>query len=121
MQQHEIRQRRLRSQQIVEPTFAEPGAVVRWLGAVQAQDYLGALWAVGARTPGATEQTVEQALAERRVGRRLPARLQACPGAAGRAAGRRSSPRPGQGGRSREPGGSRPRHIRRSLPLRQAP
>ena len=31
-----------------------------WLGAVQAQDYLGALWAVGLRTPGATEQTVEQ-------------------------------------------------------------
>jgi len=74
MHQREISLRRLVSQQIAQPTFAEPGAVVRWLGAVQAQDYLGALWAVGARTPGATEQTVEQALAERRIVRTWPMR-----------------------------------------------
>ncbi|MBC8074533.1 MAG: AlkZ family DNA glycosylase [Chloroflexales bacterium] len=65
---------RLVSQQIARPTFSEPGEAVRWLGAVQAQDYLGALWAVAVRTVGATEQTVEQALAERRIVRTWPMR-----------------------------------------------
>ena len=31
------------------PRFATPADVVRWFGAMQAQDYLGALWAVGLR------------------------------------------------------------------------
>lgn len=44
------------------------------LGAVQAQDYLGALWAVGLRTEGASEATVEQALADRRIVRTWPMR-----------------------------------------------
>ena len=56
-------QRRLRSQRLAATTFTDPANVVRWLGAVQAQDYLGALWAVGLRTRGATEQSVEQAIA----------------------------------------------------------
>jgi hypothetical protein len=41
---------------------------------VQAQDYLGALWAVGLRTPGATEQTIEQALADKTIVRTWPMR-----------------------------------------------
>lgn len=75
MMNHEtIARHRLVSQRIAGPTFADPGEVVRWMGAVQAQDYLGALWAVGARTEGATEQAVEQALAERRIVRTWPMR-----------------------------------------------
>jgi hypothetical protein len=66
--------RRLLNQQIAQPRFAHPGEVVAWLGAVQAQDYLGALWAVGLRTAGATEQTIEQALAERTIVRTWPMR-----------------------------------------------
>jgi hypothetical protein len=72
--QETIGQHRLVSQQIASPTFSDPGEVVRWLGAVQAQDYLAALWAVGLRTVGATEQVLERALAERRIVRTWPMR-----------------------------------------------
>lgn len=65
---------RLVNQQIARPTLATPSDVVAWLGAVQAQDYLGALWAVGLRTPGASEATVEQAIAERTIVRTWPMR-----------------------------------------------
>jgi hypothetical protein len=71
---NDIALRRLINQQIAKPTLAQPSEVVAWLGAVQAQDYLGALWAVGLRTPGATEQTVEQALAEKTIVRTWPMR-----------------------------------------------
>jgi hypothetical protein len=70
----EIAVQRLHNQQIAQPTFAHPGEVVAWLGAVQAQDFLGALWAVGLRTPDATEQTIEQALAEKTIVRTWPMR-----------------------------------------------
>ncbi len=70
----DIALQRLVSQQIAQPAFAHPNEIVAWLGAVQAQDYLGALWAVGLRTPGATEQTIEQALAEKTIIRTWPMR-----------------------------------------------
>src|SRR5262245_14396965 len=74
MTTEEIALRRLLGQQIAQPSFAHPSDVVAWLGAVQAQDYLGALWAVGLRTPGATERTIEQALAEKTIIRTWPMR-----------------------------------------------
>src|SRR3954447_26325092 len=70
----DIALRRLVNQQIAQPTFGRPSELVAWLGAVQAQDYLGALWAVGLRTPGATEQSIEQALAEKTIVRTWPMR-----------------------------------------------
>jgi hypothetical protein len=48
--------------------------IVAWMGAVQAQDYLAALWAVGLRFPGAVEADVEQALAEGGLVRTWPLR-----------------------------------------------
>lgn len=45
-----------------------------WLGAVQAQDYLGALWAVGLRLPNGVETDIEQALANRKIIRTWPMR-----------------------------------------------
>ncbi|HEX4959572.1 MAG TPA: winged helix DNA-binding domain-containing protein [Thermoanaerobaculia bacterium] len=45
-----------------------------WLGAVQAQDYLGALWAVGLRMKNTTEADVERALADRTIVRTWPMR-----------------------------------------------
>jgi hypothetical protein len=48
--------------------------VVRWLGAVQAQDYLGSLWAIGLRLQKATEEAVEQAIADRTIIRTWPMR-----------------------------------------------
>ena len=48
--------------------------MVRWLGAVQAQDYLGSLWAIGLRMQNATEEAVEQAIADRTIIRTWPMR-----------------------------------------------
>ncbi|HEY8459727.1 MAG TPA: winged helix DNA-binding domain-containing protein [Blastocatellia bacterium] len=65
---------RLRNQNIAGATFERPGEVVAWLGAVQAQDYLGALWAVGLRMRNAVEADVERALADRTIIRSWPMR-----------------------------------------------
>jgi hypothetical protein len=48
--------------------------VVRRLGAVQAQDYLASLWAIGLRLENATESAVERAVAEGRIVRTWPMR-----------------------------------------------
>jgi hypothetical protein len=69
-----IAARRLRNQGIAGTGFDRPGAVVAWMGAVQAQDYLGALWALGIRTQGAREEAIEQAIADRTVVRTWPMR-----------------------------------------------
>ncbi|HEY6460450.1 MAG TPA: winged helix DNA-binding domain-containing protein, partial [Polyangiaceae bacterium] len=65
---------RLRAQGIAEPRSRSAVEVVTRLGAVQAQDYLGALWAVGLRTVDATEADVEQALAAGSIVRTWPMR-----------------------------------------------
>ncbi len=65
---------RLANHGIANPTFAQPGDVVTWLGALQAQDYGGALWAIGLRMTGATERSIEQAIAERAIVRTWPMR-----------------------------------------------
>jgi hypothetical protein len=54
--------------------FKQPTDVVAWLGAVQAQDYLGALWAVGLRMRNAVEADIERALANRTIIRTWPMR-----------------------------------------------
>ena len=60
----EIARHRLDNQCIASTTFDKPGEVVGWLGAVQAQDYAGAKWALGLRLQGATDDDIEQAFAE---------------------------------------------------------
>src|SRR4051795_9657271 len=70
----DIAHQRLVNQQVAQPTFAHPSEVVAWLGAVQAQDYLGALWAVGLRTRSAIEEDIEQALVNRTIVRTWPMR-----------------------------------------------
>jgi hypothetical protein len=69
-----IPDRRLRNQRIAGAGFEQPGSVVAWMGAVQAQDYLGALWALGLRTETATEEAIERAIADRTVVRTWPMR-----------------------------------------------
>ena len=69
-----IAQRRLFNQHLSRATFERPGDVVHWFGAVQAQDYLGALWAVGLRMANAIEATIEQAIADRAIVRTWPMR-----------------------------------------------
>ena len=41
---------RLLNQQLICPQFAAPHEVVRWMGAMQGQDYRMVRWAVGMRT-----------------------------------------------------------------------
>lgn len=49
-------------------------AIVRHLGAMQAQDYHGALWSLGLRLPGSTVSDIEQVLAKGSVIRTWPMR-----------------------------------------------
>jgi hypothetical protein len=65
---------RLLRQQISSHRCRRPAEVVAALGAMQAQDYLGALWSIGLRLPNATEAAVERALAERTIVRTWPMR-----------------------------------------------
>lgn len=66
--------RRLHSHLLANNPRRTPHEVVSHLGAVQAQDYLGALWAVGTRMETATESEVEAALASRSIVRCWPMR-----------------------------------------------
>lgn len=50
------------NQQLSNPRFDDPKKVVGWLGAVQAQNYSMAKWAIGIRLKAGHLQTVEQAL-----------------------------------------------------------
>jgi hypothetical protein len=69
-----IARARLHRQGIATPRFDAPEDVVGWMLAMQAQDYLGALWAIGLRMREATEARVERAVAERRIVRSWPMR-----------------------------------------------
>jgi hypothetical protein len=69
-----IARQRLRTQRLIGPGFAAPADAVRWFGAVQAQDYPGALWALGMRTKGSTEASIEHAVASRTIIRTWPLR-----------------------------------------------
>jgi hypothetical protein len=53
--------RRLYNQRLARSEFRRPADVVAWLGAVQAQDYTAAKWALGLRAPGLTDADVENA------------------------------------------------------------
>jgi hypothetical protein len=61
---NDIARRRLNSQRLLQPLGRDPAEVVRFLGAVQSQDYSGAKWALGMRTRGVTEAGVERAFAD---------------------------------------------------------
>jgi hypothetical protein len=65
---------RLRQLQITTHQFTSPGDLMRYLGAMQAQDYQAALWAIGARLPGITRHDVEQAIVDRQIVRTWPMR-----------------------------------------------
>jgi hypothetical protein len=63
MTRSEIAQLRLRNQHLVSPKFTKPADVVKWFGAMQAQDYAGAKWTVGQRMIDATDATITDAFA----------------------------------------------------------
>ena len=57
-----IASERLFNQQINEPRFRSVNQLVHWMGAMQAQDYAMAKWAIGLRLPGSTETLIETAI-----------------------------------------------------------
>lgn len=59
-----IVRQRLRNLQIAGGTCAAPAELVSRLGAVQAQDYAGAKWALGLRLPRSTDAKIEAAVAD---------------------------------------------------------
>ncbi|HLX40859.1 MAG TPA: winged helix DNA-binding domain-containing protein [Ktedonobacteraceae bacterium] len=60
----DIAHRRLHNQLITQQIFEKPDDVVQWMGAVQAQDYASAKWALGLRLPNATDNAIEQAFSD---------------------------------------------------------
>jgi hypothetical protein len=61
MQTNHLPALRLLNHQLVDGKRKTPKEVVAWLGAVQAQDFGMAKWALGIRLPGCTEGTVDEA------------------------------------------------------------
>ncbi len=56
---------RLAQQRLIGQRFATPEEVVGWLGAVQSQEYLGAIWSLGMRMDGdVTDDVIERAFTE---------------------------------------------------------
>jgi hypothetical protein len=60
----EVPRHRLHNQLVDTAPRKTPREVVGWLGAVQAQDYAGAKWALGLRLQRATDADIEQAVAD---------------------------------------------------------
>lgn len=53
---------RLLSQQITDPQLKTPAELVRWMGAIQAQDYIMSKWAIGLRLKSSSEKNIEEAI-----------------------------------------------------------
>ena len=69
-----IARQRLVAQRIAAPRSVAAAEIVAHLGAVQAQDYPGALWSIALRTTDATRADVEHAIVTRTIVRTWPMR-----------------------------------------------
>jgi hypothetical protein len=61
MNPSDISSLRIHNQQIASTNFKTAKELVGWMGAMQAQDYNQAKWAIGARLPHLTEEQIESA------------------------------------------------------------
>jgi DNA glycosylase AlkZ-like len=64
MDSADVAHRRLHSLRLTTAPLDSPADVVRWLGAVQSQDYPGAKWAVAQRTSDTTDATLDHVFDE---------------------------------------------------------
>jgi hypothetical protein len=64
MKRSDIARRRLYNQHLARTAFENPADEVTWLGAVQAQDYAGAKWALGQRLKNASDAGIEKAFTD---------------------------------------------------------
>lgn len=67
MKPQELLQQRLANQQIGNCSFTTPAELVSWMGAVQAQDYAMAQWALGLRLEQVKESQIEEAIARAEI------------------------------------------------------
>jgi hypothetical protein len=67
MTSSEIIKLRLLNQQLAESKFTKPQELVSWMGAIQAQDYGMAKWAIGLRLAGSDDTIVETAFNKGRI------------------------------------------------------
>jgi hypothetical protein len=70
---HRVLAARLANQHLAKPRLS-PAEVVAAMGAMQAQEYAGAKWALGLRAPGATAAVIERALVAGEIVRTHPMR-----------------------------------------------
>ncbi len=64
MTQVNVVYQRLHNQRIANTTFEKPGDVVKWLGAVQSQDYAAVKWGVAQCAKGPTDAALDQRYGE---------------------------------------------------------
>jgi hypothetical protein len=64
MQSTDVAHWRMQSLRLTGAPFETPQDVVRWLGAVQSQDYGPAKWSIGQRTVGVGDAALDQAFAD---------------------------------------------------------
>ena len=62
-----IAHHRLRNQRLTGPPFEKPEDVVRWLTAVQSQDYAGAKWAIAQRTREVDNADIDELFNDGRI------------------------------------------------------
>ncbi|MET0285410.1 MAG: winged helix DNA-binding domain-containing protein [Polyangiales bacterium] len=74
MKARDLGRQRLMNLHIAGSRCTTPTEAVAALGAMQAQDYQGALWAIGLRVPGCTLADVERAVEAREIVRSWPLR-----------------------------------------------
>lgn len=67
MDNSDLLHQRLNNQKLSSSEFRNPADVVRWLGAVQAQDFEGAKWALGLRMRSASKDAIEKAYNEGKI------------------------------------------------------
>jgi predicted RNA binding protein YcfA (HicA-like mRNA interferase family) len=65
---------RLISQKIYDSDYNSVDTLVSWMGALQAQDYNGALWSIGLRLPGSKLSDITTAISKREIIRTWPMR-----------------------------------------------
>lgn len=67
MKDRDIIHLRLRNQQLSKSAFKNTIELVRWLGAVQSQDYAGAKWALAGRLKNAVEKEIDEAFDDGKI------------------------------------------------------
>src|SRR6516165_3318504 len=63
----DISRQRLLNQHVSRPQFAKTEELVAWLGAVQAQDFVGAKWSLGLRLKESNDADVERDFVEGKI------------------------------------------------------